>query len=322
MVHAMDDPAGIIAAVIAAADKPYDVLGVPRTASAAAIRRQYLARAKVIHPDKCDLPRATRAFQGARQRAPRPSRARFLFSLARADPARRVWAPVALLRAPLVLASAYRTLSSPDARQRYDATGQTADSTRDPYGPADAAPSAEHMFTSVAEQLLREFLGGNFGNLVRLIETLAMWTGQPPPATARVTGMLQSAHGAARGVQDFLHRVQFDTVRLWELQGQFRQLAWTDVLPATIALVRMGRALTAIAEAVPWSAHWLLQLAPIALSALAIALDATERVLLVTAGAWTVLAAVVAEATAQLLHPDSPSWSSDDSPSRSRAYHR
>ena len=226
MVHAMDDPAGIIAAVIAAADKPYDVLGVPRTASAAAIRRQYLARAKVIHPDKCDLPRATRAFQGARQRAPRPSRARLLFSLARADPARRVWAPVALLRAPLVLASAYRTLSSPDARQRYDATGQTADSTRDPYGPADAAPSAEHMFTSVAEQLLREFLGGNFGNLVRLIETLAMWTGQPPPATARRPPPAGAAFFTDRNIRMHACAHVNHMLRACSMNGAYTRACW------------------------------------------------------------------------------------------------
>lgn len=41
----------------------YEVLGVPETVDSAALRRAYLTKSVQVHPDKCNDPKATEAFQ-------------------------------------------------------------------------------------------------------------------------------------------------------------------------------------------------------------------------------------------------------------------
>lgn len=47
--------------------RPHRVLGVALRADLAAARKSYLSMVRLIHPDKCDLPRATEAFRIAHQ---------------------------------------------------------------------------------------------------------------------------------------------------------------------------------------------------------------------------------------------------------------
>jgi DnaJ-domain-containing protein 1 len=66
------DVAALIADIRGSPTRYYEVLGVASTASFAAIRHAYMARAKMVHPDKCALPHATEAFQGSAPFCPPP----------------------------------------------------------------------------------------------------------------------------------------------------------------------------------------------------------------------------------------------------------
>jgi hypothetical protein len=163
-----------------------------------------------------------------------------------------------------VLGNAYKTLHSPDTRRLYDLTGQPAAAgTRrgddhnsdddDNVGATSASgeASAEAVFAAVAEQLLREFLGGNFGNIVRGIEVVQEWTGAAPVEKERVTAVLQSAHEAALRLQQYVAAVQFDVARLEAHRHAWHAHAWSDLTGQTLTLVRMGRTVAAIVAAAP-----------------------------------------------------------------------
>jgi len=171
-----------------------------------------------------------------------------------------------------VLCHAYKTLYSPESRRRYDLTGEGEG------GPSGSA-SAERTFTSVTSQLLAEFMGGNFGNILRLIELLNAMTLRVPLDKDRVTSVLQQAQAAATQLQDYLDRVKFDAARLAELQDEFRRQRWSNVTGQALLAAQMGRTAAGILVAAPWPPLWWLQPVPWLLRATAGGFAVAERAL-------------------------------------------
>ncbi|EPE35758.1 Chaperone J-domain-containing protein [Glarea lozoyensis ATCC 20868] len=110
----------------------YKILGAPRGASAAELRRCYLERSKICHPDKPPFhPESTSAFQR--------------------------------------LGFAFDILRSPSARRTYDrASKPTSSSLPD----KTTFLGGEHTFRSAVEAILQEFMTGDFVIVRRWLESL------------------------------------------------------------------------------------------------------------------------------------------------------
>ncbi|TKA73253.1 hypothetical protein B0A49_03760 [Cryomyces minteri] len=106
----------------------YRILGAPRTSSAIDIRRHYLDRSKICHPDKPPFhPDSTSAFQR--------------------------------------LAFAYEILKTPSSRRTYDrASSRSTSSTTASTNPSIGAEHA-YPYRATAQTLLDEFLSGDFGTV-------------------------------------------------------------------------------------------------------------------------------------------------------------
>ncbi|CZR63287.1 uncharacterized protein PAC_13184 [Phialocephala subalpina] len=110
----------------------YKILGAQRSASAAELRRCYLERSKVCHPDKPPFhPLSTSAFQ----------RLGFAFDILKSPSARRT----------------YDRASKPTSRQLPDKT---------------TFLGGEHTFRSAVEAILHEFMTGDFVIVRRWLESL------------------------------------------------------------------------------------------------------------------------------------------------------
>lgn len=110
----------------------YKILGASRSASAADLRRCYLERSKIFHPDKPPLhPLSTSAFQR--------------------------------------LGFAFDILKSPSARRTYDRASKPASSQ---LPDRTTFLGGEHTFRSAVEAILQEFMTGDFAIVRRWLESL------------------------------------------------------------------------------------------------------------------------------------------------------
>ncbi|GAA5824467.1 hypothetical protein JCM10212_003544, partial [Sporobolomyces blumeae] len=121
-------------------DELYAILGVGRRAKAEEIRRGFLGRSRICHPDKLpDYPPSTTAFQR--------------------------------------LSYAYETLSKPSSRRIYDLGGMRSFETGAP-GPSSAAEGmADKTLNGVLQSVINEFLNGEF-EMIRVFVT-ALNEGSP-----------------------------------------------------------------------------------------------------------------------------------------------
>ncbi|KAI9314759.1 hypothetical protein BX666DRAFT_1963245 [Dichotomocladium elegans] len=169
----------------------YQVLGVSKDASVEDVRRAYIRRSRVCHPDKFvpPYPRATESFQ--------------------------------------VLSLAYETLSNSTTKLMYDlnttqsGTGVTVD---------DDAPN--DTLQRVLHQLFVEMMDGEFQTMHAFIHTLnetnpAMRISED--AVLQIELAFRKMRALLLSTHTYYKVIQFDLMRLYELQQELRRLSYFDV---------------------------------------------------------------------------------------------
>ncbi|TKA50810.1 hypothetical protein B0A49_10651 [Cryomyces minteri] len=189
----------------------YRILGAPRTSSAIDIRRHYLDRSKICHPDKPPFhPDSTSAFQR--------------------------------------LAFTYEILKTPSSRRTYDrASSRSTSSTTASTNPSIGAEHA-YPYRATAQTLLDEFLSGDFGTVRAWLATAHQryphWFSGPVVRSierglVRLREVTLSSRTYAQLVWDELRRVG-------RVARRFRDLRALDVLGrarVTLQLVRVTLAI-------------------------------------------------------------------------------
>ncbi|GAA5974460.1 hypothetical protein JCM11641_003228 [Rhodosporidiobolus odoratus] len=185
----------------------YLILGVGKKAKSEEIRRAFLARSRVIHPDKLPLyPPSTTAFQR--------------------------------------LSYAYETLSKPSSRRLYDLGGGRG---YDPGSPSTNGPHdlGDETLNGVLRSVINEFLNGDF-EMIRVFVT-ALNEGNPglnlgDDAVDNLEGAFKRVREALLAGQRYLRLIKFELIRLYEIQHSLRTLSYFDVygrLRLTLALTRV-----------------------------------------------------------------------------------
>ncbi|GAA5922698.1 hypothetical protein JCM3775_006104 [Rhodotorula graminis] len=187
-------------------DELYAILGVARRAKTEEIRRAFLARSRVIHPDKLPFyPPATTAFQR--------------------------------------LSYAYETLSKPSSRRMYDLGGGRG---YDPGSPSATSEGlADETLNGVLRNVVNEFLNGDF-EMIRVFATALNEGNPSLNLGEETVDSVEGAFRRVREVllsgQRYLRLIKFELIRLYEIQSALRSLGYFDVygrLRLTLALTRV-----------------------------------------------------------------------------------
>ncbi|GAA5949063.1 hypothetical protein JCM3765_004000 [Sporobolomyces pararoseus] len=189
-------------------DELYQILGVGKRAKSEEIRRGFLGRSRICHPDKLPhYPPSTTAFQR--------------------------------------LSYAYETLSKPSSRRIYDLGGMTSFETAGPSmsSAADGA-AADETLNGVLRSVINEFLNGDF-EMIRVFVT-ALNEGSPGLNLGEdAIDNLESAFRKAREVllagQKYALLLKFSLIRMYEIQISLRRLSYFDLygrLRLTMELMR------------------------------------------------------------------------------------
>ncbi|GAA5930284.1 uncharacterized protein JCM15063_004764 [Sporobolomyces koalae] len=186
----------------------YAILGVGKRAKQEEIRRGFLSRSRICHPDKLpDYPPSTTAFQR--------------------------------------LSYAYETLSKPSSRRIYDLGGlKSFDTAGMPSSSSAGGANADETLNGVLRGIINEFLNGDF-EMVRVFVT-ALNDGSPGLNLGEdAIDNLESAFGKAREILLAGHKyallVKFSLIRMYEIQINLRRLGYFDLyarLRLTIELMR------------------------------------------------------------------------------------
>ncbi|GAA5874958.1 hypothetical protein JCM1840_007162 [Sporobolomyces johnsonii] len=187
-------------------DDLYEILGVKRKAKTEEIRRAFLARSRVIHPDKLPLyPPATTAFQR--------------------------------------LSYAYETLSKPSSRRIYDLGGGRYDLGAPGNNSADGL--GDETLNGVLRSVINEFLNGDF-EMIRVFVTALNEGNPGLNLGDEAVDNLEGAFRRAREVllagQRYVRLIRFELIRLYEIQHHLRALSYFDLygrLRLTLALTRV-----------------------------------------------------------------------------------
>ncbi|KAK5140046.1 hypothetical protein LTR04_003188 [Oleoguttula sp. CCFEE 6159] len=199
----------------------YRILGAPRTCSAIDIRRHYLDRSKICHPDKPPFhPDSTSAFQR--------------------------------------LAFAYEILKTPSSRQTYDrASSRSTSSTTASTNPSIGAEHA-YPYRATAQTLLDEFLSGDFGTVRAWLATAHQryphWFSGPVVRSierglVRLRDLTLSSRTYAQLLWDELRRVG-------RVARRFRCLGALDVLGRARVTLQLVRVTLAIPMRVDRAQRW------------------------------------------------------------------
>ncbi|KAK0530164.1 hypothetical protein OC834_003403 [Tilletia horrida] len=215
----------VIDSIIAEQDL-YKVLGIKRNAKADEVRRAFLNRSRVCHPDKFpNYPASTIAFQK--------------------------------------VSLAYETLSKPSSRRMYDVSGRTdfASALNNPSGSSAfaaatgggfygsgggaGAPSSDETLNSVLYSVFCEFMEGDF----EMIRVLVNALNEGNPGLNLGNDAVDSLEGAFRRLRKlllagkkYLTIIRFELIRMYEIQHSLRQLSYFDVfgrLRLTLQLARV-----------------------------------------------------------------------------------
>jgi len=184
---------------ICAESNLYNILGVERTCSTEELRRAYISRSRICHPDKFpEYPKATEAFQK--------------------------------------LSFAYETLNKPSSRRAYDISGTSE---------LNVNGMGDETLHSVLYQLFLEFMDGDFEMIRSIVNVL----NENNPGLNLGDDAIETLEIAFRRMRDLLLAgkkyvkiVQFELIRLYELQQQLRSLSYFDVfgrLRVTLQLARL-----------------------------------------------------------------------------------
>ncbi|KAK6499755.1 hypothetical protein TWF481_010111 [Arthrobotrys musiformis] len=191
-------------------DDLYKVLGAPRNASPVEIRRCYLERGKICHPDKIPYhPDSTSAFQ----------RLGFAFDVLKSPSSRRTYDRAS--RDPL-LASKFTTSSTS--------------------GPATFL-DGEISFRSAVESIFAEFMDGDFAHVRQLLETLNR--SYPNLVSNEVIDGIESAFFKIRQLvittRVYAFLISIELGRIHRVQKRLMALGYLDVrgrVRVTMQLVR------------------------------------------------------------------------------------
>ncbi|UZJ51084.1 hypothetical protein CBS101457_000404 [Exobasidium rhododendri] len=202
----------IIDAIIAQ-ENLYEVLGVKRNAKNDEIRRGFLNRSRVCHPDKF------------------PSYAPCVVAFQK-------------------VSFAYQTLSKPSSRRMYDVSGRMdlAAALNDQNGSGLAASpglGGDETLNSVLYSVFCEFLDGDF----EMIRVLVSAMNESNPGLNLGGDAVDSIEGAFAKLREmmlagkkYLGIIRFELIRLYEIQQSLRQLSYFDVfgrLRLTLQLARV-----------------------------------------------------------------------------------
>ncbi|KAG0662771.1 hypothetical protein C6P46_003084 [Rhodotorula mucilaginosa] len=184
----------------------YKILGVKRRAKTDEVRRAFLARSRIIHPDKLPFyAPSTTAFQR--------------------------------------LSFAYETLSKPSSRRLYDLRGpREFDPAKPKHGPPGAA---DETLNGVLRNVISEFLSGDF-EMIRVFVTAlnegnpGLNVGDD--TVESIEGVFRRLREALLAGQRYLRLIKFELIRLYEIQHSLQSLSYFDVygrLRLTLALTRV-----------------------------------------------------------------------------------
>ncbi|PWN54191.1 DnaJ-domain-containing protein, partial [Violaceomyces palustris] len=223
------DPKLLVVDSIIAEDDLYKVLAVPRNAKPEEIRRGFLNRSRVCHPDKFPTyPASTIAFQK--------------------------------------VALAYETLSKPSSRRMYDVSGRTdfaaaVNNSSHPMSTDSDVGLGEETLNGVLYSILCEFLEGDF-DMIRVF-VQAMNDGGSGRSGSSGSGLqvgaetVENLEGAFRKVREmmlagkrYVKVIQNELIRLYEIQQNLRSLSYFDVFGRLRLTLQLARVTLSIPMAV------------------------------------------------------------------------
>ncbi|KAI7880205.1 DnaJ-domain-containing protein [Lichtheimia hyalospora FSU 10163] len=169
----------------------YHVLGVSKEASTEDIRRAYIRRSRVCHPDKFvpPYPRATESFQ--------------------------------------LLSLAYETLSNPSSKLMYDLSSKPAQP-----GTSLDDENPNETLQRVLHQLFIEMMDGEFQTMRAFIHALnetnpGMRISED--AIIQIELAFRKMRELLLSTQTYYKVIQFEVMRLYELQQELRRLSYFDI---------------------------------------------------------------------------------------------
>ncbi|EWC45350.1 hypothetical protein DRE_00749 [Drechslerella stenobrocha 248] len=187
-------------------DDLYNVLGAPKNASPAEIRRCYLERGKICHPDKSPYhPDSTRAFQR--------------------------------------LGFAFEVLKSPSSRRTYDRASRDPKNAARFTSDRPAFLDGEISFRAAVESIFAEFMDGDFTHVRQLLESLSR--SYPNLVSEDVIDGLESAFFRIRQLvittRVYAFLISIELGRIHRVQKRLMALGYFDVrgrVRVTMQLVR------------------------------------------------------------------------------------
>ncbi|GAA5872006.1 hypothetical protein JCM16303_000943 [Sporobolomyces ruberrimus] len=188
-------------------DELYEILGVAKRAKGEEIRRGFLGRSRICHPDKLPhYPPSTTAFQR--------------------------------------LSYAYETLSKPSSRRIYDLGGLRSPEPGVSSTSAADAAAADETLNGVLRSVINEFLHGDF-EMIRVFVT-ALNEGSPglnlgEEAIDNLEGAFRRAREVLLAGQKYALLLKFSLIRMYEIQISLRRLSYFDLygrLRLTMELMR------------------------------------------------------------------------------------
>jgi len=174
------------------------------------IRNAYLVRSRLIHPDKCKLPRTTEAFQR--------------------------------------LANAYEVLRDPNRRRDYELRHSTpmesffTSASSPPIFQFNDFADAQAIFNEVFEQFRREMNAGNFSKF-EFLDNPALYA-------ETVRELMENTRATFQEIQEIREDVKSDFLKLEQLQERFKKVKFYYVLELAILALAYSITTTEIVQKV------------------------------------------------------------------------
>ncbi|ATZ55578.1 hypothetical protein BCIN_12g01610 [Botrytis cinerea B05.10] len=192
----------------------YKILGAQRSASGAELRRCYLERSKICHPDRIPYhPLSTRAFQR--------------------------------------LAFSFEILKSPSSRRSYDsATSLSSISTAASLPTKHPSPplASDNLFRTTVSSLIHDFLTGDFITIRSLLSSLN--TQYPHLINTDVTSSIEVAFIKVRELvmrgRVWALLIYIEMGRIWRVQKRLRELGRWDLVGKARMMLLLVRVVVAV----------------------------------------------------------------------------
>lgn len=192
----------------------YKILGAQRSASGAELRRCYLERSKICHPDRIPFhPLSTRAFQR--------------------------------------LAFSFEILKSPSSRRSYDsATSLSSISTTAslPTKHPSQPLASDNLFRTTVSSLIHDFLTGDFITIRSLLSSLN--TQYPHLINTDVTSSIEVAFIKVRELvmrgRVWALLIYIEMGRIWRVQKRLRELGRWDLVGKARMMLLLVRVVVAV----------------------------------------------------------------------------